>query len=96
MAMPEKKHTSGFPACISLSIKFNRHAIYYETVEQWLASLPSGEPDWVSPEERQRAIDGNSVWECQWYPDTPVGSYSVAASSFETLMAFVNASQESK
>ena len=41
--------------------------------------------DWVSPEEKLKAIELDSVWELQWYPDTPIGSYYVAASSLEAI-----------
>jgi hypothetical protein len=88
----EPQQQRGFPKCVSLSIEFNQHAVNYQTVEQWLNERrDSGtEVEWVSDEERQRAIDHNSVWVCFWYPDTPVGSCEIAASSFEALMAAVN------
>ncbi|MDQ3525807.1 MAG: hypothetical protein M3451_12235, partial [Chloroflexota bacterium] len=94
--MPKVYSSTGFPPCISLSIEFNQHASCYQTVEQWLKEeeerSPDGRPgfDWVSPEERQRAIDTDQVWMCHWYPRTPVGSCSLAASTFEALMAAVN------
>jgi hypothetical protein len=90
MAIPDQQHPEGFPACISLSITFNDHAVCYQTIEDYLEHLPCGEPDWVSPEERQKAIDGNSLWECHWYPKTPIGSHTVAASSLSALLAFMN------
>ena len=43
----------------------------------------------VSDDERQRAIEKDSVWTCQWYPNTPVGSCALAASSFEVLMTAI-------
>lgn len=42
--------------------------------------------DWVSAEERAAAIQSNSIWTLQWYPDTPIGSYSVSASTLEALL----------
>lgn len=46
---------------------------------------------WVSPEERQKAIDTNSWWLLQWYPETPVGFCWLSASSLEALLAAANA-----
>jgi hypothetical protein len=89
MTMPTVQHHKGFPPCVHLHITFNEHAVLYQTMVEYLESLPD-EPDWVSAEERQKALDTNSMWECQWYPVTPVGSCSVAASTFEVLMAYVN------
>ena len=44
---------------------------------------------WPTPnmtfEEKLKAIELDSVWELQWYPDTPIGSYYVAASSLEAI-----------
>jgi len=88
--LSEPQQQTGFPSCVSLSIEFNPHAIYYQTIEQWVNERPD-QLLWVSAEERQRAFERNSVWVCQWYPATPVGSCEVAASSFEALMQAVNA-----
>lgn len=81
-----------FPKCISLTVSFNEHAGLYQTAEEWLADNESLHPDgprwdWVSPEEREKAIRENSVWTLQWYPDTPVGFCMLAAASFDVLMA---------
>jgi hypothetical protein len=86
--MLPKQHTpDGFPPCVSLTISFNDHATLYQTVAEWIADadMNNGQ-DWVSEDEKQRAIATDSVWVCQWYPDTPVGFCSLAASSFEALM----------
>jgi hypothetical protein len=90
--MPVRKHPDGFPPCISLTVYFNEHAVYYQTAEEWWAEqVEIGcPPDWVSDDEKRLALASNSVWVCHWYPNTPVGSCSVSASSFEALMAFVN------
>lgn len=100
--MPPKVYmNAGFPPCISLMIQFNEHANNYQTVESWLKqeeerSYDGCAPfDWVSPEERERAIKTDSVWVCQWYISTPIGSSSLAASTFETLMAGVNEARRS-
>jgi hypothetical protein len=91
--IPEPKQTDGFPSCISLAIEYNPQAVYYQTVEEWWREQLSLEcpPQWVSEAEKEKAIAENSVWVCYWYPTTPIGSYEVAASSFDALMATVNA-----
>jgi len=77
---------------VSLTIHFNEHANLYETVEAWIIDAEESECyfSWVSLDERQRAIETDSVWICQWYPQTPVGFCALAASTFEALMAAVN------
>ena len=74
----------------SLHLTFNdENGPNYTTVaeavqEGWLSSR-----DWVSEEEKLQAIETNRVWTLQWYPDTPVGSYSVSASSLSALLEYV-------
>lgn len=71
-----------------LCIEHNQHRNDYQTVAAWLEdreALGTG-PNWVSAEERQRAIDTGEVWEIQWYPQTPVGFYHVAASTLAAAL----------
>jgi hypothetical protein len=67
----------------ALYITHNDHKSVYESIEGHYDHLDNCE--WVSPEERLKAIEMDSVWELQWYPDTPIGSYKVAASSLEAI-----------
>lgn len=94
MPLPHRIEQAGFPSCVHLGIQFNQHAVYYQTAEEWLADQDDGSDrcwfDWVSDEERQKALASGRVWTCQWYQDTPVGFSALAASSFEALMAAVN------
>ena len=73
----------------SLTIAFNEdHACNYETAEQWDDyRSPESRIDWVSEEEREKAVAGNSVWTCQWYPNTSVGFCCIGASSLPALIA---------
>lgn len=77
----------------ALILIHNDHANYYQSVEDWIVEQENfGETpwfNWVSPEERQRAIDTDSVWTLRWYPHTPVGFIALAASTLEALMAAV-------
>ena len=75
----------------SLTLSFNdMSAPNYQTVAEIIEDNPSEyEIGWISEEEKAKAAKTNSMWELQWYPDTPVGSYSVAASSLEALLGYV-------
>ena len=74
----------------SLTIGFNEaHAPNYCPASEWgeYRDDDSG-IDWVSPDEREKAIATNSVWTIQWYPDTPIGFNCVAASTFEAAARY--------
>lgn len=79
----------------SIHISFNDlHACNYMTAKQWADEFPTDKDissynnldQWVSPEERKKALENNSVWSAQWYPDTPVGFCILYASSFNALI----------
>lgn len=62
----------------------------YMSVGEWLESGgPGCKTDWISEEERTKGIATNSMWELQWYPETPIGSYRLAASSLPALLNYV-------
>jgi|SRR5581483_4313642 len=67
----------------SLHISFNdSSALNYVSVEKFETEFSSADADdWISEEERQKGYASNSKWSVQWYPDTPIGSYCVAAST---------------
>jgi hypothetical protein len=66
-----------------LHLAHNVHRDVYESVEGY---YPDAE-DFVSPEDWQKCIDTDDVWELQWYPDTPIGYHRVVGSSIELVMA---------
>ena len=79
----------------SLSLVHNDHKDCYETVEQWETKLRAAcneddsdpvEFGWVSAEQRQKAIETDSVWRLQWYPLTPIGSISLFACDLDALL----------
>lgn len=88
--LPKQYQLDGFPRCVSLTIEFNPQAVYYQTVEAHIAEQYDQGLDFVSEDERQKAISFDSLWICSWYPTTPVGSCTLAASSYEALMAGVS------
>ena len=62
----------------------NAYKDLYETIENAVSEV---EDDmWVSPEEKQKALDTGEIWEMQWYPDTPVGFCKIVASTLEALL----------
>ena len=84
----------------SLHISFNAdNGLNYQTVEQSILNDEAKDENirrhrFRSMDERQEAIDTNSLWELQWYPDTPIGSYSISAPTLPKLMAFLRAEQK--
>lgn len=72
----------------SLHIEHNPHKAYYSKIED-----EEGEnggcfgADWVSLEQRAKAIETDNVWVVQWYPDTPVGSYRRCGADLDVVLA---------
>lgn len=72
-----------------INITFNDHSVLYKNAEQAIEAGDYEHTVWVSTEEKQKAALNNSVWIIQVYPDTPIGSYSYAASTFEAVAKFL-------
>lgn len=72
----------------SLSLVHNEHRDYYQTVEQWASNREGME--WVSEEQRLKAIAEDNVWTIIWYPNTPIGSEWLAAYDLEVLLNRAN------
>ena len=69
-----------------LHLSHNEHRDMYETVEEFYDA-----ENFVSPEEWDKAVKEDSVWVLQWYPDTPIGFYIIAASTLEAIETEVKA-----
>lgn len=78
----------------SLHLTHNQHKAYYQTVQQMIDNDNHGYSDdcWVSPEQRQKAIDTNECWYLQWYPNTPVGFCILSAADLIVLLDAAKAS----
>jgi hypothetical protein len=50
----------------------------------------SDDTDWVSDEQKQKAIYTNECWTLQVYPHTPVGFYKMSAADLDVLLAYAN------
>lgn len=79
----------------SLHIGFNDdHACNYATAQEWhdewgfYRGDENDRIDWASEGERLRAIQTNSVWTIQWYPNTPVGFNCVGASTLDAAVKY--------
>lgn len=75
----------------SLTLSWNdMNGPNYMSVGEYLDHQgPGSDGEWVSDAERQRAIETESWWNLHWYPDTPVGSYSMSAASLPALIEHV-------
>ncbi len=70
----------------ALHLVHNDHKGVYRTVAQAIDHEDWGYRDWVSDEQKQKAIETNECWFVQWYPDTPVGFYVLAAADLDVLL----------
>jgi len=73
----------------SLSITYNNdQGLNYLTMAEYIETYGEDDLrfDWVSEEEKEKAIRNNSVWAAQWYPSSPVSFFSIAASSLPALI----------
>lgn len=73
------KHAAG------LVLEHNPHLTSYATVERYTDDLDDDE--WVSAEQRQKAIEAGCLWTLTWFPNTPVGSHSLSAADLDVLLA---------
>lgn len=67
-------------AC-GLYLEHNPHKDMYQSIEQYLEEKDLLEcPPEMRDGEREKCIATGEYWSLHWYPDTPIGSYQVAAS----------------
>jgi hypothetical protein len=73
----------------SFSLTHNQHLGYYMTVGESIAGHDHGyrEDDWVSEEQKRKALETNECWTMQVYTDTPVGFYLHSAADLDVLLA---------
>lgn len=79
------------PHKISLYLEKNQHLINCSTVAEWIEMDPNNSDDdyWGFLEDKAVAIEKNELWSLTWFPDTPVGSHHILASSIEVLMKWI-------
>jgi len=72
-----------------LTLTHNTHTSSYQTVAEWEVDYQQHFGhlvQWVSEEQRAKAIATNEVWSIQWYPETPIGSYTLYACDLDVLL----------
>lgn len=80
----------------SLHLTHNQHKNYYQTVEQMVLEEDHGYTDWVSEEQKAKAIATNDCWFLQWYPHTPVGFCILAAADLDVLLEAANKEEKAE
>lgn len=74
-----------------LFLTHNEHRDYYQPLSQWIEEhSQDGDEPWGSPEQKQKCLDTDELWELHWYPNTPVGFLVVWAATLEELLTFAN------
>jgi hypothetical protein len=76
-----------------LYLTHNEHRDVYEPLED---SLRESIAIWESDEAKQRAIDSDECWELQWYPETGLSFYCVAAPTLEECLALAKHIEETQ
>lgn len=75
---------------VSLHIEHNQHKAYYEKIEDYIRHRNIEDDDWAYSDSRKKAIENDSLWELQWYPNTPVGFNIVYGSTLEECIKKAN------
>lgn len=73
----------------SLHLTHNQHKAYFDTVNDSIDKDEHGYRDWISEEQKQKAIATNECWTLQWYPDTPGGFFIMSAADLDELLKYV-------
>ena len=59
-------------------LSVNEHRDYYQTAEEYLAKKEEFEcPPEIEPDVKKVMIETDTIVELQFYPATPIGSYSI-------------------
>ncbi len=71
------------PDGIAHVIEHNGHALVYQSLADFLRDFDDSQ---MPTQERARSLASGEVWTVTTWPDTPVGSRIVAASTLETAL----------
>ena len=78
-------------AC-SLHLEHNPHRNVYESVPDWISDNAYREHfQWTSTEQKDKAVATDNLWTLQWYPNTPIGFYSLVACDLDVLLTAARA-----
>ncbi len=87
---------SGFkptwPVHVQLHLKHNEHAGMQlaDYITQGHCRDYYEDDDWVSPEQKAKALETNEMWTLHWYPRTTVGFSVLHAADLDALLAKAN------
>jgi len=70
----------------ALILTHNEHKNVYMTVAESIDQRSFAYCDWVSSEQKEKAIATNECWSLQWYPETPVGFCLLSAADLDVLL----------
>ena len=75
-----------------LYLDHNPNRDVYETVKIWISHDEAQDCpfEWESSGHKELAIRTNELWTLTWFPDTPVGSYALAAPSLNALLQWAS------
>ena len=65
---------ASFP-CNSKHLDCNDHHANYQTAAECIERNFNHDFEQVAPEVIKAMIEADTIWRCQIYPDTPIGSY---------------------
>ena len=75
---------------LNLIITKNPNASSYQTVEKYLEEQAEiGSIVEITDEEKKKAIETNTLWDCQFYPRTPIGFFARSFATCEALEAWI-------
>jgi hypothetical protein len=78
-----------------LYLTHNEHRDFYESAEEYIYNR-GFEAEFISPEEMKKAIAEDSIWQLQWYPETPIGFHKICAASLEAIQEAIRARGQSE
>lgn len=82
------------PRHVSFTIEHNEFVRNYETAEDVIKFGDDYYSDgWISEEQKQKAVETNSIWTAHWYPETPVGFCLIHAADLDVLLAALEAEE---
>lgn len=81
------------PRHINMKIEHQPHALSYQSVDKWLAlNRDMLDAVDVTDEDAAAMRETGEIWVMTWHPNTPVGSYSVAAATLDRVFEIVGGS----
>lgn len=70
-----------------LYLNHNEYKDIYANPKDWIEE--QGDLyNWENNEAKEKSISTGEIWTLHWYPDTPIGFYSIAAPTLEDLLVF--------